>query len=90
MHRSLIVAYCLILSLSVLFSKQYEARDNIAHFMFLYNILDEVDSLKTAHLMFFFLSGVETPLITKEESICVADIIEKGVQSYMEKSVVMF
>ncbi|WAR28196.1 hypothetical protein MAR_013900 [Mya arenaria] len=36
------------------------------------------------------MDGTTTPLVTKEESLCVADIIEKGVQSYREKRVVFF
>lgn len=36
------------------------------------------------------MDGKATPLITKEESLCVAEIIEKGILSYKEKRVVMF
>ncbi|XP_052818490.1 uncharacterized protein LOC128244531 [Mya arenaria] len=36
------------------------------------------------------MDGNTTPLVTKEESLCVAVIIEKGVQSYREKRVVYF
>ncbi|KAK3585618.1 hypothetical protein CHS0354_004530 [Potamilus streckersoni] len=36
------------------------------------------------------LDGFTTPLITKEESIITADIIEKGVQSYNQRRVIYF
>lgn len=36
------------------------------------------------------MDGKTTPLITKEESILVAEIIEKGIQSFKERRVVMF
>ncbi|KAL3847315.1 hypothetical protein ACJMK2_018230 [Sinanodonta woodiana] len=36
------------------------------------------------------LDGLTTPLITKEESIITADIIEKGVQSYNQRRVIYF
>ena len=42
------------------------------------------------YISIYCISGISTPVVTKEESLCVAEIIEKGVQSYKEKRLVYF
>lgn len=36
------------------------------------------------------LDGISSPVVTKKESVCVADIIDKGIRSYKEKRIVYF